>query len=84
MQKNPSFVGLQNYQEILGDIALENNIKHYYFYSRICNRSSIIGTGLALLVNTDINPKARTLFRSLLILPWIFTAVVVAVNGNYY
>ena len=40
----------------------------------------IIGTGLALLVNTDINPKARTLFRSLLILPWIFTAVVVAVN----
>ena len=80
-EKNPSFVGLQNYQEILGDIAFwKATLNTIIFTVGSVIGHLIIGTGLALLVNTDINPKARTLFRSLLILPWIFTAVVVAVN----
>ena len=80
VQKNPSFVGLQNYQEILGDIAFwKATLNTIIFTVGSVIGHLIIGTGLALLVNTDINPKARTLFRSLLILPWIFTAVVVGI-----
>jgi|TARA_B110000263_G_scaffold52611_1_gene44044 multiple sugar transport system permease protein len=81
VQKNPTFVGLQNYQEILGDIAFwKATLNTIIFTVGSVIGHLIIGTGLALLVNTDINPKARTVFRSLLILPWILTAVVVAVN----
>jgi len=79
IESAPTFVGLQNYTELLSDSS---------YYSALLNTAIftvgsvighlVIGISLALLVNADIHPKARTLFRSLLILPWIFTAVVVA------
>lgn len=81
IEPNPKFVGLDNYKTMLSDGG---------FWSALFNTAVftigsvighiIVGTGLALLVNTNIGPRARAIFRSLLILPWIFTAVVVALN----
>lgn len=81
IEQNPTFVGLDNYTELLSGGG---------YWSALLNTAIftigsvvghlIIGTVLALLVNADIHPRARTVFRSLLILPWIFTAVVVALN----
>jgi len=81
IEQQPRFVGLDNYTELLSDGG---------YWSALLNTAIftigsvfghlVIGIGLALLVNADIHPRARTLFRSLLVLPWIFTAVVVALN----
>lgn len=38
------------------------------------------GMMLALTLNARVNPRVRSVFRTLLILPWIFTATIVAVN----
>ena len=81
INNEPKFVALDNYTTMFSDRG---------YWSALLNTGIftigsvighlIVGIGLALLVNTNINPHARTIFRSLLILPWIFTAVVVALN----
>ena len=40
----------------------------------------VIGLALAVLLNQPIHPVALGVFRAVLILPWVFTAAVVAVN----
>ncbi|MHA3976526.1 carbohydrate ABC transporter permease [Halovulum sp. GXIMD14794] len=81
VEREPTFVGLANYTEILGNSAFWSaSLNTLIFTVGSVIGHLIVGTGLALLVNADIAPRARTLFRSLLILPWIFTAVVVALN----
>lgn len=81
IEPEPTFVGLQNYSDMLGDAGYWSAL----FNTAVFTIGSVaghilVGTVLALLVNADIHPRARTVFRSLLILPWIFTAVVVALN----
>ncbi|TCS61542.1 carbohydrate ABC transporter membrane protein 1 (CUT1 family) [Primorskyibacter sedentarius] len=81
VERNPTFVGLQNYRDLLTDGAYWSaSLNTILFTIGSVVGHIIVGTGLALLVNSDINRHAQTLFRSLLILPWIFTAVVVALN----
>ncbi|MBD3625153.1 MAG: sugar ABC transporter permease [Rhodobacteraceae bacterium] len=81
VEREPTFVGLANYAEILGTPGFWSaSLNTLIFTVGSVIGHLIVGTGLALLVNADIAPRARTLFRSLLILPWIFTAVVVALN----
>lgn len=81
VERNPTFVGLANYRDILGDpgywLAGWNTV---VFTVGSVAGHMIVGIGLALLVNADIHPRMRTFFRSMLVLPWIFTAVVVALN----
>jgi len=81
VERSPAFVGLQNYRDLLGDGAFwAAGLNTLIFTVGSVMGHLIVGIGLALLVNADIHPRAQTLFRSLLILPWIFTAVVVALN----
>ena len=81
VERNPTFVGLQNYSNLLTDSAFWSaTVNTLIFTIGSVVGHIIVGTGLALLVNADIHPRAQTIFRSLLILPWIFTAVVVALN----
>ncbi|WDR06164.1 sugar ABC transporter permease [Devosia rhodophyticola] len=81
IKPDPIFVGLDNYSNLLSDSG---------FWSALLNTGIftigsvlghlVVGMSLAMMVNADIHPRARTIFRSLLILPWIFTAAVVALN----
>ncbi|WP_226781671.1 carbohydrate ABC transporter permease [Oceaniglobus trochenteri] len=81
VERNPTFVGLQNYSNLLTDSAFWSaSVNTLIFTLGSVIGHIIVGTGLALLVNAEIHPRAQTVFRSLLILPWIFTAVVVALN----
>jgi len=77
----PSFVGLSNYQEILSDhnflqafqntliLALASVIAHF-----------LLGLSFAMLLNTKIiGPITKALFRVVYILPWVFTASIIAV-----
>lgn len=81
VERNPTFVGLQNYRHLLSDPGYWSaTLNTVIFTLGSVIGHIIVGTGLALLVNADIPQRAQTIFRSLLILPWIFTAVVVALN----
>ena len=77
----PSFIGISNYAEILSDsnflqalrntliLAVASVIFHF-----------ILGLSFAVLLNTRlIGPGTRALFRVVYILPWVFTASIIAV-----
>ena len=77
----PSFVGLRNYSEILSSsdflqalsntllLALASVLAHF-----------MLGLGFAMLLNTNlVSPLTKALFRVVYILPWVFTASIIAV-----
>ncbi|MCA9905751.1 MAG: sugar ABC transporter permease [Anaerolineae bacterium] len=77
----PSFIGLSNYAEIVSDsnflIAFRNTlvlaVASVIFHF-------ILGLLFAVLLNTKlIGPGTRALFRVIYILPWVFTASIIAV-----
>ncbi|MCB0046432.1 MAG: sugar ABC transporter permease [Caldilineaceae bacterium] len=81
MNPDPVFVGLKNYVEILTDdvfhTALFNTL---YFTLMSVIFHLIIGLSFAMLLNTDaINPFTKALFRVIYILPWVFTASIIAI-----
>jgi multiple sugar transport system permease protein len=81
VERNPTYVGLDNYKTLLSDPGYWSaGFNTLLFTVGSVLGHMVVGIGLALLVNTDISPRARTFFRSMLVLPWIFTAVVVALN----
>lgn len=70
------FVGLKYYIDIFSNTEFLNRILltlHYTFWVVVGH--FIIGTGLALILNMKL--KGITVFRVILILPWLFPEVVV-------
>jgi multiple sugar transport system permease protein len=81
MESNPVFVGLANYITILKDetflIALGNTL---YFTVMSVVFHLIIGMAFALLLNSKVVPSLlQSLFRVFYILPWVFTATIIAI-----
>ncbi|MGQ9584109.1 MAG: carbohydrate ABC transporter permease [Anaerolineae bacterium] len=79
--KTPDFVGLGNFvwvlqQKVFPQIFLNTTL--FTIASVILH--ILMGLGLALLLSANIVPWARALFRGILIVPWMFTAVIVAVS----
>ena len=77
----PAFVGVNNYIEILTDNvffqALRNTL-YLTIMSVIIHL--ILGLAFAMLLNTKvIGPGTRALFRVVYILPWVFTASIIAI-----
>ncbi len=81
MNKNPIFVGLSNYVKILNDDVFRQALWHtLYLTIMSVIVHLILGLGFALLLNTKIlSPTTRALFRVVYILPWVFTASIIAV-----
>lgn len=77
----PEWVGLKHFYDLLSDTiffkAFTNTVI-FTFFSVIFHL--ILGFIFALLLNQPINNKALAYFRIILILPWIFTATIVAIN----
>lgn len=79
--RDPAFVGLENFRTILTDetfrISLGNTL-YFTFMSVIFHLG--LGLGFALLLNSQrVNPVVRAFFRVLYVLPWLFTAVIIAI-----
>lgn len=77
----PVFVGLRNYVEVLSSsdflqalantlvLAIASVIAHF-----------ILGLSFAMLLNTDVvGPMTKAFFRVVYILPWVFTASIIAI-----
>ena len=79
--KNPAFVGWTNYQKILADPVFWKSIRETAFFVVV----SIIGHMIIALIFAHLlnancfKQKTKTVARVVYILPWIFTATVVAV-----
>jgi len=81
MNKNPTFVGLENYQKLFSNttfwISLENTL-YFTFMSVIFHL--LIGMTFALMLNSKvINSTIKTILRVFYIMPWLFTAVIIAI-----
>ena len=81
MNKNPDYVGFENYRTIFADEVFWQSVgQTLYFTIMSVVFHLIIGLIFALLLNSDrVNPIARGILRVLFILPWLFTAVIIAV-----
>ena len=77
----PTFVGISNYVEIITDSVFRQALGHTLYLTIISVIAHLIlGLSFAMLLNTEmISPGMRALFRVVYILPWVFTASIIAV-----
>jgi len=80
-KKDAAFVGLENYRTIFDDPVFWQAVGHtFYFTVMSVVFHLLIGLGFALMLNSDrIDPTIRSVLRVLYILPWLFTAVIIAI-----
>lgn len=81
VNKNPEFVGFQNFKEILADESFLVAVKNTsIFVGCSVIAHMILGMTFAMLLNTKyLGAKTKALFRVIFALPWMFTASVIAV-----
>ncbi|MCB0192520.1 MAG: sugar ABC transporter permease [Anaerolineae bacterium] len=77
----PSFVGISNYVDIITDSVFLEALSNTLFLTIVSVVAHlIIGLAFAMLLNTEvISPMTRALFRVVYILPWVFTASIIAI-----
>ncbi|MDR2631614.1 MAG: sugar ABC transporter permease, partial [Spirochaetaceae bacterium] len=81
MNKNPVFTGLKNYITVIKDetfrISLANTL---YFTVMSVIFHLVLGMIFALLLNSKLVPPVlKGLFRVFYIIPWVFTATIIAI-----
>ncbi|MER8478134.1 sugar ABC transporter permease [Mesorhizobium sp. M0976] len=81
MKKDAAFVGLRNYVTIFADPVFWQSVgQTLYFTVMSVIFHLLIGLAFALLLNTQrVHPAVRSILRVLYILPWLFTAVIIAI-----
>ncbi|HKT56170.1 MAG TPA: sugar ABC transporter permease [Microbacterium sp.] len=79
--QNPQFVGIANYITVLTDPNFWNAVANTLVFTvASVVIHMVIGIGFALMLNSKlVHALPRAIFRAIYILPWIFTASVVAV-----
>lgn len=81
MNKNPVFVGLENFKTVLThDIFRISLLNTTYFTFMSVAFHLIIGLLFALILNAKVLPPTiKSLSRVVYILPWVFTATIIAI-----
>jgi len=82
VEADPQWVGLEHYKNAFNnDDVFFTAFRNTMVFTFISVASHIvIGLAFALLLNFPINKYIQSFFRVFLILPWVFTAAVVAIN----
>jgi multiple sugar transport system permease protein len=78
---DPAFVGLRNFREIFADPVFWQSVgQTLYFTVMSVTFHLLIGLCFALMLNSKrVNPIVSSILRVLYILPWLFTAVIIAI-----
>jgi len=81
IEDSPKFVGFSNYVAILTDSEFTNAIKNtLYFVCVSVVAHLILGLLFAMLLNTSyLKARTKAIFRVIYVLPWMFTASVIAI-----
>lgn len=74
------YVGFANYGSILGSGAFWSAVGHTAIFTVVCVAAQLtLGFAFASLLNTkSVGRVTKAIFRVIYILPWMFTAVIVA------
>jgi len=77
----PSFIGLGNYVELLtSSVFLQATMNTVILASVSVVGHFILGLGFAMLLDSPfVGPMAKAVFRVIYILPWVFTASIIAI-----
>jgi multiple sugar transport system permease protein len=78
--KQSNFVGAANYTSILGSAEFWSAVEHTLIFTALCVVGQLVlGLGFATLLNVKrLGRVVKAVFRVIYILPWMFTAVIVA------
>ncbi len=81
MRKDAGFAGFKNYLTIFENPVFWQSLGHtLYFTVMSVVFHLLLGLAFALMLNTQrIDPFIRSILRVLYILPWLFTAVIIAI-----
>ena len=81
VNKNPVFVGLENYKTVLTDPNFHVAIRNTLFFVVVSIVAHmLIGMVFALVLNTRyLGRRTKGIFRVIYALPWMFTASVIAI-----
>ena len=81
MTKNPVFVGLSNYVTVFIDPVFHEAIYNTFFFTAASVIFHlVIGLAFAMLLNTKaLNTATKSFFRVVYIMPWVFTAAIIAI-----
>ncbi len=78
---DPNYVGFSNYYDLFTDPSFYSTIWNTIEFTVLSVLGHLfLGLLFASLLNRPLNPIVLGIFRVLLIMPWIFTAVVVCSN----
>jgi multiple sugar transport system permease protein len=78
---NPVFTGFRHHARVLGDPEFRNSfLRTLYFTFLSVLFHLVLGLVFAMLLNSRVHTLLRTIFRIFYILPWVFTATVVAIT----
>ena len=80
-QRHPEYVGLENFITVFLDETFQiSALNTLYFTVMSVVFHLALGLGFALLLNSPrVNRHLRNVLRVLYILPWLFTAVIIAI-----
>lgn len=80
-KRDAVFVGFHNYAVLFADPIFWQSVwQTLYFTVLSVVFHLLIGLGFALMLNSNrVNPTLRSILRVLYILPWLFTAVIIAI-----
>lgn len=81
MNKNPVFVGIANYIDIVSGAVFQQAIANtLYFTVMSVVFHLLLGLGFALMLNSKLlGPLSKAFFRVIYVLPWVFTATIIAI-----
>ncbi len=81
MEKHPVLVGIANYIDILTDKVFQQAfLNTMYFTIMSVVFHLILGLSFAMMLNSKLlGPTSKAIFRVVYVLPWVFTAAVIAV-----
>ena len=81
VSKNPAFVGLANYKELFANSQFWNAVSNTIIFVVVSVVAHlVIGMIFAMLLNSKyFKTRTNTIARVFYILPWVFTASVVAI-----
>ncbi|MCU1405494.1 MAG: sugar transporter permease [Glaciihabitans sp.] len=79
--KNPVFVGIANYVEVLTDKTFHTAISNTLVFTVTSVAAHlVIGLAFAMLLNTPLLGRtSKAVFRTIYVLPWLFTVAIIAV-----
>ncbi len=79
--KEPSYVALDNYRILLSNNHFWSSIRNTAFFVSFSVVGHLtLGLGFSMLLNSDVfSRRTKGFFRILYVLPWMFTASVIAI-----